>query len=158
MLADKDMFDGGYKYKVEAKCPVLDFETKAEKEVILACSPEHFAPNFEDKSTFDLHTAFGEAGTMSCGFIHVKKGGCKPNKNSGKHALVPSLPDISRHFTLFLGNSKWSCTSHPSSFMLDASSLSRGEINMKSEMPARTKRRASSSVIAKFKIKPSRLL
>lgn len=87
-VVDREIFEAGYKYKVEAKCPVLDFETKLEKEVVLAYSPEHFSPEFSDEAAFNLNTSFGEAGTMSCGFIHIKKAGCKPNKNSGKHALV----------------------------------------------------------------------
>ena len=85
---EKEIFDAGYMHKVEAKCPVLDFETKLEKEVVLAYSPDHFIADFGDGAAFTLNTSFGEAGTMSCGFIHLKKEGYKPNKNSGKHALV----------------------------------------------------------------------
>lgn len=84
----------GYSPKVRAVCTVFNYDTKLEEEKELALSSHHVQARLSDGRAFDLQTLFGEAGIMSSGVIHFAPQGSKPNKNSGKHALVCALSHV----------------------------------------------------------------
>lgn len=95
----------GYSPKVKASCTVFNYDTKLEEEKELALSSHHVQPHLSDGKAFDLQTLFGEAGIMSSGVIHFAPQGVKPNKNSGKHALVYVL-FLYRRSTLLMASSR----------------------------------------------------
>lgn len=72
----------------DARGLVIDYETKEEKEITMGLNLRSCNPSFQSDQDFQVYTTFGEAGSMSCGFIYLKAQGIKPNKNSGRHVLV----------------------------------------------------------------------